>query len=342
MEIEFLDEKNSSEWDAFCLKTPGAWFRHTTAWARYSACCRFDSDARIRSFMVKQNNRILAAVPLIAEYDFRNRERTCFAMYGDRTPLPAFDTASPFSPKSVMDAVAEQIAAIAHEERVAFGSFFVDPLIGFDYVRDFFWYNLLGPSATCSLGTVNVVNLLESEEEILRKMRKGHKAAIKAVYRDGGFHVDLFDRTNITREMLLKFKEIHRKDAGRQTRTDASWDCMYDWISAGQAFLALLWLDEIGDYACGALIMTYKDAAYYGSFATLDSRLLKGCGGYAVQWSVIRRLKADGCRIYNMGRNYFGVESGKLHEIAKYQRGFRTVEYPEISYVVDYGISPRT
>ena len=90
MEIEFLNESNREQWDEFAFASDSAWMRHTTAWQKYSSCCRFDSNTRNFSFMVKQGGKIQAIVPLLAEYSYPERTVDCFAMYGDYTPLPAF------------------------------------------------------------------------------------------------------------------------------------------------------------------------------------------------------------------------------------------------------------
>ena len=185
-----------------------------------------------------------------------------------------------------------------------------------------------------------MIDLSLDLDVILRKMRKGHKAAIKQMMQKSGFHTEIYDKDNITIDKLLKFKEIHKIDAGRQTRTDASWQCMLEWIQSGCACLVMLWLDEIQDYCAGALIMMYKRAAYYASYGIIDSSLLNGHAGYIIQWDAIRYLKENNILRYEMGENYFFIDDAnrdaKLLEIAKYKRGFRTVEVPKVTYQLVY------
>lgn len=149
------------------------------------------------------------------------------------------------------------------------------------------------------------------------------------------YRIDFFDQSNVEVGRLMDFKDIHRVDAGRQTRTDQSWMCMFDWISQGHAILALYWSVAEKRYAAGAFIITYKGNAYYGSFATLDSNLLEGRAGYAIQWEIMRYLKSHGIKKYNIGENVCSHDQ-KLLDIAKYKRGFMTVEYPQISFDIDY------
>lgn len=343
MEIEFLSDANRQEWDDFAANSSSAWFRHTTAWQKYSSCCRFDSNTRNLSFMVKQSNRIQAIVPLLAEYSYPEMDFDCFAMYGDYTPLPAYSDDETVSRTLVTEAMVKTLDELAARYGIRYGKFVIDPLISYPYFTDFAPYNLLTAKAALHFTTTNIVDLRYDLDVVLRRMRKGHKAAVKQVLNEKGCRVDVFDSNNVTKEHLLRFKYIHRQDAGRQTRTDASWDCMYEWIRDGNACLAMLWLDSIQDYGAAALVMMYKKSAYYASYGTLDSTYLNGHCGHIIQWSIISYLKSAGIEKYEMGENYFDLpdtEAGhKLNEIAKYKRGFRSVEIPKITYRTEYSLS---
>ncbi len=336
MEIEFLNADNAAQWDEFATASPSAWFRHTTAWMKYSSCCRFDSNTRNFSFMVKQGHRIQAIVPLLVEYSYPQMTFDCFAMYGDYTPLPAFVENGEVSKVLVVEAIDAQLDRIAAENNVKYGKFIIDPLIEYPYFKDFAPFNLLTEGAEIRFSTTNIVSLDDDEEVIIRNMRKGHKAAIKQVMKESGYRVDLFDKDNVTKEQVLKFKEIHRIDAGRQTRTDASWDCMYEWIADGNGVLAMLWIDAIGGYGAAALVMHCKKSAYYASYATLDSTFLNSHCGHIIQWELIKYLKAHGISRYETGDNYWNLGDSdndrKLNEIAKYKRGFRTFEIPKLTF----------
>lgn len=337
MEIEYLSKASAAEWDAFALESDSAWFRHTTAWQKYSSCCRFDSNTRNFSFMVKQGARIQAIVPLLAEYSYPEMDFDCFAMYGDFTPLPAFTTDPTVRKSAIVDAIREEITGIVAREGIRYGKFVLDPLVRFDWARDFEAFNLLDAGAKAHFGTTNIVDLSADTDTILRRMRKGHKAAIKQVMKESGYRIDIFDSTNVTKDKVWRFKEIHRIDAGRVTRTDASWECMYEWILSGNGTLVMLWLDSLQDYGAAALIMHYKDAAYYASFATLDAAILNGHGGYAIQWEAIKHLKALGITRYETGDNHFTPgASDKLSEISKYKKGFRSLEIPKLTYRLDF------
>ena len=340
MEIEYLNESNRAAWDEFAMKSDSAWMRHTTAWQKYSSCCRFDSNTRNFSFMVKQDNKIQAIVPLLAEYSYPERTFDCFSMYGDYTPLPAYSNSDEVKKSAVVDAIREEMDRIVRANGIRYGKFIIDPLISYPYFNDFAPFNMLEEGAQLAMKTTNIVDLRPDTDTILRRMRKGHKAAIKQVMKEPGYRVDIFDKSNISKDKLLRFKEIHRIDAGRQTRTDDSWECMYEWIADGNACLVMLWLDSIQDYTSAALMMMYKKAAYYASFGTLDTFTLGGHGGDIIQWEAIKYLKSAGIEIYEMGDNYYCLSDSendrKLREIAKYKKGFRSTEIPKLTFRMDY------
>ena len=340
MEIEYLNEGNRKAWDEFAAESDSAWMRHTTAWQKYSSCCRFDSNTRNFSFMVKQDNKIQAIVPLLTEYSYPERTFDCFSMYGDYTPLPAFRNGDEVKKSAVVDAIREEIGKIQAANDIKYGKFIIDPLIKHPYFSDFAPFNLLEDGAALTFRTTNIIDLTLELDVILRKMRKGHKAAIKQVMKEPGYRVDIFDKDNVSKDKLLRFKEIHRIDAGRQTRTDASWDCMYEWIADGNGILVMLWTEALQDYCAAALIMTYKKAAYYASYGTLDASALGGHGGDIIQWEAVRYLKSRGMEVYEMGDNYFGLSDSaqdrKLHEIAKYKKGFRSAEIPKITFLKEW------
>lgn len=339
MEAIYLTEDNQAVWEDFAAKSDMAWFRHTIDWLKYSACCRFDSNTVNVSFMVKQSGKIQAIVPLLVEYDYQNPSTNVFAMYGDYTPLPAYANESDIDRGKVDEFIWEEMGKMADKYHVTKAKFMVDPLIKYPYFNDFASFNLLEKGYQLEFTTTNIVDLTLDIDVILRKMRKGHKAAVKQVLQQGGYHVDIFEKDTISHEVMDKFKQIHITDAGRQTRTDESWECMYNWVTSGKGCLALLYLDKIQDYAAGALIMQYKDAAYYASFATTDSYMLNGHCGQAIQWEVIKYLKEKGYSRYETGRNYFAdsqyAGDAKRMEISKYQRGYRSIEIPKLIYTKD-------
>jgi hypothetical protein len=143
-------------------------------------------------------------------------------------------------------------------------------------------------------------------------------------------------------ETLLAYKKIHSIDAGRQTRTDASWNCMLDWLYNGNAVLAMAKSNSLGKYISGAFILMYKNNAYYGSYATIDANLNNAVVGHFVQWYIIKYLKSRGIKKYETGWNYYAssfsknICDQKLMQISEYKRGFGGKEKILIEFISDY------
>ena len=135
------------------------------------------------------------------------------------------------------------------------------------------------------------------------------------------------------------FQKIHFIDSGRKTRSEASWKDTYDWIKMGYGFLVLIWHNELQKYVAGAWFMLYKDRAYYGSYATIDSSLLKGRVGYAVQGEAMRYMIEHGVTTYETGWNYYTCNfkekeiDSKILSISKYKKGFGGKEYPLFTFI---------
>jgi hypothetical protein len=340
MEIERLTENNKDEWNTFCLQSNDAWFRHTTYWMDYIMCCRFDSNSKNHSFLVRQNKEIVAVVPLISQYCYASREINEFANYDTPTPYWAFKNDNKNINKYELNKyIHAEIMRIASEYNVKRVSFFIDPLIESNYFDDFECYNLLKYGHDCKTGTTNMIDLTLPEDIILSEMRKGHKSGIKRILKDTDIRIDYVDRSSKNISILSnEYKKIHSFDAGRQTRTDASWACMENWICDKNGFLVLAWSKSEKKYICGAFVICYKSGAYYGSYATLDSLSNNALLGHLIQWSIITYLKSTNAEKYETGVNHYALVSEREHnkklmEISKFKKGFGGKERVRIEYI---------
>ncbi len=343
MDIEALTRNSEDEWNDFCLKSSEAWFRHTTWWQKYILCCREDSDSENLSFIVRQDGAILAVVPLISQYIYSDRTKHEFANYDTPCPLIAMKDEMPTKQRdAVMEAAFEHIEDIAKQKDVSFGKFFIDPLIDASPYENFDDFDLLKYGYMPNIMTTSIIDLTVGNELVLQKMRKGHKAAVKAVYRDGGFRVDIFDKDSSDdfQSSMGIMQHIHFVDAGRKTRTDQSWEVTYEWIKAGHGFLVMVFDENLKEYIAAAWFMTYKQKAYYGSYATIDSSLLQGRAGYAVQWAAMKYLIDHNYTCYETGWNYYSSYMDEVDEkvqmISRFKHGFGGKKYPLFSFGKQY------
>ena len=345
MEFERLTKENENEWNEFCLKTDSAWFRHTTYWMKYIMDCRDDTNSKNLSFLVRQNKQIIAIVPLISQYMYGKKNYDEFANYDIPIPICAIKNDNlEINRREVFKRIQNHIEELREQNNIKKSLFFIDPLISSDFYNQFNDFNLLAYDYCCSLKTTTILDLTIGQENILRDMRKGHKADIKSVFRDEGFRVDYFDKDNLTLydKSMEIFQNIHFIDSGRRTRSIISWHDMYDWIKIGMAFLVLIWHEEMQKYVAGALFLCYKNKSYYLSYATVDTYLLKGRIGYAVQWGAMQYMFKHNVTTYETGWNYYSTNfkdkiiDQKLLDISKFKKGFGGKEYPLFTFVKEF------
>lgn len=336
MEIEFLNSENKQEWNDFCVKTNASWFRHTTDWQEYILNCRFDSNCKNLSFMVRQNSQIVAVIPLISQYIYGDEKNDEFANYDSPTPYFAIKNDNDsINRETLIKFINQKIDDLAKEHNIKKSTFFIDPLINANYLESFKEYNLLKYDYVADVTTTNIIDLKDDLDTILRQMRKGHKADIKAALKGDDYRIDIFDNNNFTEDKMEIFKKIHCIDAGRQTRTDKSWDCMSEFVKNNNAFLILVWIESLNQYCAGGFFLLYKQKAYYGSYATIDSGLLNAKLGYLVQWNAIQYLKSNNYQKYETGCNFYN-SSVKEMEISKFKRGFGGDEILRFNFKKEY------
>ena len=96
-----------------------------------------------------------------------------------------------------------------------------------------------------SLAT-QVIDLQSDELQLLRDMRKGHRADITRA--DRMLRTAVPDKESITLERFESYRRLHAKAAGRVTRPEATFRMMHDWIREGSAILCPpAWMEQMWD-----------------------------------------------------------------------------------------------
>ena len=334
MDIIALSKNNQDAWDSFCLQSDSAWFRHTTRFLDCVLNCRFDGKSKNLSFMMREQNKIVAIVPLIMQTIHDEPENYEFAMFNNNdTPYPAFSNELREDKKNTITKIIfGEVDRLAKENKILYSRFSLEPLCSelLEGRQRFNPLTKFGYHET-SLST-NIIDLRMPENELLMNIRKGHKADIKAASRDG-YIVDIFDKDNISEEIFNIYKNLHFTAAGRQTRPIKSWDLMCSWIKDDYAFLLLERNKKNTEYISGAYVITSKQQAHYGSGAThpnLDK--IRGIGHLA-QWEAIKFLRRKGYLFYETGWNYAPVisqevASQKELNISHFKSGFGGEVFP--------------
>jgi hypothetical protein len=108
-------------------------------------------------------------------------------------------------------------------------------------------------------------------------------------------------------------KELHRKVAGRTTRSDKTWDIQQKMIEAGEAFVVELYKE--GTLISAALFYKNKYCCYYACAASLPR-----ANSHSIIWAAIEYCKEEGLKRFELGEKLEGTL--KEQNISMFKSGF--------------------
>lgn len=321
MEIVKLTKENYQDWDKFCLESGEAWFWHTSGWLEYHLNYRPEIKPRSLSFFLKENNKLIAACPLILETINGQEE---FSYGGGYGPAPIF--AGGLAPKQmekIKKNIFERIDALAKENKVkrARLRFSVLDKSGLENENQQYNYLMKYGFIDTSLNT-QILDLRKPLGELRRAVRHGHDAAISRAEKI--LTAEIFDGKNITSEIFQNYAELHHLASGRITRPVKTFDLMLEFIKTGQAFLVSAKKQDV--FIGFSYFFAYKKNVYYGS-ACNDPAYKDIPIAHFIQWRAIEYLKEKKYDFYEIGWQYFNRTladnpSQKEIDISSFKRGF--------------------
>jgi len=282
-----------------------------------------------RSFVIADENGVSAGIRM---YSFVNpqgkRELSCFGMI----PLWFFEVLDE-SPKrrkktrAVVEAVLEKICAEDHIERI----WFEDPLSGqqLSYLSKI----LLNRGAKAEPVIRQIVDLNASEEQILRNVRKSYKSLIN--WGKGHLKLTVIAGDQVSDQKMEDFRQLHIQVAGRETRSQETWQVQEKMIRNNEAFAVFGVLD--GELVTAALFPLSPQYCIYGVSASnrdqFDNPL-----SHAVIWEAILHARKVGCQFFELGLIHFPNISDipptpKEMSISMFKHGFGGRSEPRLSVV---------
>ena len=171
---------------------------------------------------------------------------------------------------------------------------------------------------TCRLESA--IDLLQSEDDIKRNLRGSYKSLINQTRRDMKFVV--MSQDNPDRELFNEFKTFHLKVAGRQTRSNKSWDKQFDMITAGCAELILGYIEPHGLVSSALFTDLGRTTSY--AVAVYDRELFgQRSLAHANVYEGILGAKNRGQTRFVLGNiPPRGTASDKEHSIGVFKKGF--------------------
>lgn len=302
-----------------------AWFWHEDLWREYSIAYGADRFVEDLSFAVVEGGELFAVCPVLLERGSSwNPRAQQFAMGRGPIPFPAIRSGlSARHRRKVIEFFTGELDRLAAKLGVAYGSVRVFAPTHACLAGGFPQINPLLPLGFTELPYMTQVIDLRPDAELLwSALRKGHRQDVEKASQEAV--VRFWDKTTITKEAFRGYQALHRKDAGRVTRSPRTFDLMRTWVEAGHAVL--------GEATCNdrpvafALLITYGSGAFYAS-ACKDPDFSHIAAQHLVQWEAIRRLKKAGYSYYEIGLQKFGNQwfdsaTAKEVTISLFKRGF--------------------
>ncbi len=162
-----------------------------------------------------------------------------------------------------------------------------------------------------------VVNLTDTED-ISSKLSGPHRRNVRKGREALGEPTNFFGE--IDSGVFKKFRDLHLESAGRQTRSDQSWEEMRKAILGKTASLTIAYE---GETLVGATFTWLSpSSAYYGTGAYDRTRFREVPISHITMLSAIAHARDTGCSLFVVGEAYAPEGSDKEKGIAQFKRGF--------------------
>lgn len=170
------------------------------------------------------------------------------------------------------------------------------------------------------------INLLDSEEAIKSRLRERFKSLINSGLRD--FDISLHYGDNIDFKVIQAFRDLHIKEAGRETRSIDTWKKQFEAIKCKEAFCLVSCIDE--EIVSAGYFSVSDRHCYYGSSASRRDMFDKPLF-HAIMWKAILFAKSIGACVFDTGEDYCisnfsdtstAIVSEKEKNIANFKAGF--------------------
>jgi hypothetical protein len=194
-------------------------------------------------------------------------------------------------------------------------------------IRDEAAAGMLGPigtgalnrGATASVQLNGWIDLTAGEAAHRRELRKSFRSFIN--WGRANMALRYVNAGNPDAEGFAALQDFHRRVAGRTTRSQASWDKMFSWITGGGGELVLGYMPD-GQLAAATLVIDGRKDAYYATGVYDRERFDKPMAHWPL-WNAVERTRERGLARFDLGNFPLpGTASTKEWAIGYFKRGF--------------------
>lgn len=179
---------------------------------------------------------------------------------------------------------------------------------------------LLDIGATATPYFSQIIDLTHPKEYLWTQMRKSYKSLINWGIKN--LNQVLLDHKTITMENVEAFRQLHIQVAGRETRSQKTWEIQYETVKNKEGFVILGYLEN--ELVTASYFIHNSFSCYYGVSASIrelfDKPLL-----HSSIWKAIEYSKDLGCKLFEPGEQLFpnqGNPSKKQLGISNFKKGF--------------------
>ncbi len=169
--------------------------------------------------------------------------------------------------------------------------------------------------------TTRIIDLRQSEDDLKRAIRKSYHSLIN--WGLNNMEIEIHDQLNIKWKTIENFRDLHVKEAKRETRSIDTWKKQFETISLGLAFCVTAKLND--ELVSAAYFLCPDKICYYGSSASRRDLFDKPLS-HAIIWKAILESKKKGDYLFNIGSTYeykFNkLATDKEKNIAYFKEGF--------------------
>ena len=168
-----------------------------------------------------------------------------------------------------------------------------------------------------------VIDLSQDKATLKQQIRKSYNSLINWGLRE--LNPKIFDSLNITWGKIDAFRQLHIREAGRETRSKKSWQRQLEMVKAGEAFVVMGFLEE--QLVTAGFFLHSKTNCYYGSSASRRDMFNKPLF-HSLMWTGILHAKKIGCCWFEVGEQIYPnypqepLHSNKELGISEFKAGF--------------------
>ena len=292
--IHASDTDFLAQWDAAQESLLGSTIFYSSAFLQYDQLLfgkfMIDND----SFILKQNNVVMAIVPL---YIFENQGELTYSYNQDHLRAPIFKSMPGTRDfKNTLKIVLETIETLARRRRIKKHLVMIEPV---EILEGRCFYNyFLGYGYQDEPAVGNVIDCRMDQEKLRSSLRKSYKFLIAKEAK--AHQVQCITSANFSQDLCEEYRRLHFLAAGRETRPRETFFAMYDMIKQNKAFLILVF-NQLRQAVGACYFLKNGIYGYYGSAAVDPSLPVQSGVGHLALWEGIRQAKASGCAFLDLG-----------------------------------------